>query len=197
MGTSIGEPVGRAAAGSTGDAGSCVGITIPIPEPLAGKLARWRTSFGDPMGAVVPPHITLITTTPATDWEATVTHVRNVVTAHQPFRVLLRGTGTFQPVSPVVFLNLVEGFDECVHLHERLQAGPLERELSFPYHPHVTVAHDVSAAGLQEAQQKLEDFEASFGVSTMGLYEHVPSGLWKLREELHLGVADHSQARSD
>ncbi|WP_434991921.1 2'-5' RNA ligase family protein [Arthrobacter sp. Ld5] len=174
--------------------GSSVGITLPIPEPLAGTLELWRASFGDPMAAVVPPHITLITTTPATDWDRTIDHVRAVARHQAPFTVRLRGTGSFRPVSPVVYLRLMEGFDECVDLHARLQAGPLERELDFPFHPHVTVAHDVSDAGMDAALEELGTFEASFDVRSMGLYEHVPSGLWKLREELHFGQgADTSQ----
>ncbi|MHA7191823.1 2'-5' RNA ligase family protein [Arthrobacter sp. MDT2-16] len=175
--------------------GSSVGVTIPIPEPLAGDLEAWRASFGDPMAAVVPPHITLITTTPATDWDDTIDHVRAVARRQHPFTVTLRGTGSFRPVSPVVFLKLAQGFDECVELHERLQAGPLDRDLEFPFHPHVTVAHDVSEAGMDAAGELLGGFEASFEVRSMGLYEHVPSGLWKLREDLRFGEdADSSEA---
>ncbi len=196
MCASTGQPSGAVTtmAGSGVD-GSCVGITIPIPEPLAGALESWRASFGDPMAAVVPPHITLITTTPASDWDATIDHVRAVARTQRPFEVRLRSTGSYRPVSPVVFLKLVEGFDECVELHARLQTGPLERDLDFPFHPHVTVAHDVSEAGMDAAVEELHAFEASFEVRSMGLYEHVPSGLWKLREELHFGeVADGSEA---
>ncbi|MFC3298549.1 2',5' RNA ligase family [Arthrobacter agilis] len=175
-----------------------MGITIPIPDPLAGLLEAWRASFGDPMAAVVPPHITLITTTPASDWDATIAHVRTVAGGQRPFTVRLFGTGSFRPVSPVVFLRIVDGFDECVELHSRLQTGPLDRDLDFPFHPHVTVAHDVSEAGMDAAIDELRSFEASFDVRSMGLYEHVPSGLWKLREELHFGEdTDGSEAARD
>ncbi|MBG6217192.1 2'-5' RNA ligase [Arthrobacter sp. CAN_A6] len=166
---------------------SCVGITIPIPQPLATELEKWRASFGDPMAVLVPPHITLITTTPAMDWQGTMEHVRAVAKAQSTFTVTLKSTGSFRPVSPVVFLKVDQGFEECVGLHEKLQAGPLERTLDFPFHPHVTVAHDVSDAGMDAAVEELESFEASFQVRSMGLYEHQPSGSWKLREELNFG----------
>jgi 2'-5' RNA ligase len=182
------HPDGAATAlSSPGSSGNSVGVTIRIPEPLAGALESWRASFGDPMAAVVPPHITLITTTPASDWPAMISHVRAVALTQQPFRVQLRSTGSFRPVSPVVYLKLDEGFDECVDLHGKLQSGPLERELEFPFHPHVTVAHDVSDAGMDAAEQELEAFQASFEVSSMGVYEHLPSGLWTLREEVRFG----------
>ena len=113
--------------------------------------------------------------------------MRRVAKTQLPFRVGLKGTGSFRPVSPVVYLNLVDGFDECVRLHQKLQLGPLERALPFPYHPHITVAHDISADGMDQAQETLQDFEASFPVSSMGLYEHDSSGVWQLREELGFG----------
>lgn len=162
----------------------CVGVVISIPEPLAGELESWRASFGDPLAAVIPPHITLVTTTPVDDWEETTEHVRRIAKTQAPFTLGLRGTGSFRPVSPVVYLNIAEGFEDCVALHGKLQSGPLERDLEFDFHPHLTVAHDVSQAGMDAAEEKLADYASTFTVSSMGLYEHDQSGVWILREEL-------------
>jgi 2'-5' RNA ligase len=140
------------------------------------------------MAALIPPHVTLVTTTPVADWAETTEHVRRIARSQQPFTVTLRGTGSFRPVSPVVYLNIAEGFDECVALHRKLQTGPLARELEFDFHPHITVAHDVSDAGMDAAENKLADYDASFTVSSMGLYEHDSSGVWILREELNFGT---------
>jgi 2'-5' RNA ligase len=165
----------------------CVGVVIAIPEPMAGELESWRASFGDPLAAVIPPHITLVTTTPVQDWEETTRHVRRIARGQVPFHITLRGTGTFRPVSPVVFLRIAEGFDECVALHGKLQSGPLQRDLEFSFHPHITVAHDVSQAGMDAAEDRLADYEASFTANSMGLYEHDASGVWIQREELAFG----------
>lgn len=178
---------GLAAPRGDGPGQSCVGVVIAVPEPLAATLARWRAAFGDPMAELIPAHITLVTTTPATDWDATIEHVREVASGQKPFTVTLKSTGTFRPVSPVVFLNLEEGFYDCAELHAKLQCGPLERSLEFPFHPHVTVAHDVSAASMDWAETQLAGFVASFTVRTMGLYEHDSCGTWRLREELSFG----------
>lgn len=176
--------------GSDGGAprcGRCVGIVIGVPEPMASDLRRARASFGDPLAALIPAHITLVTTTETADWEESARHVREVAARHAPFDVTLRGTGTFRPVSPVVYLRLDEGFNECSALHKEMQSGPLERDLPFPYHPHVTVAHDVSDAGMDAAMASLSDYRARFTVRKVGLYEHDEDGLWKLREEIPLG----------
>ena len=178
-----------------GDAGrgartavGCVGVVIGVPEPMASELQGWRASFGDPLASVIPPHITLVTTTPVLDWDEAVHHVRAVARSQSPFTLSLRGTGSFRPVSPVVYLSIDEGFDECVALHRKLQSGPLERDLEFGFHPHVTVAHDVSAASMDSAESKLADYDAAFRVSSMGLYEHDETGVWILREELTFGA---------
>jgi 2'-5' RNA ligase len=169
--------------GRAGQVGQ-VGVVIGVPEPMASELEQWRASFGDPLAAVIPPHITLVTTTPVADWLAATEHVRKVARGQAPFTITMRGTGTFRPVSPVVYLNVSDGFDACVRLHRRLQSGPLARELEFDFHPHVTVAHDVSHASMDAAEAKLADYAATFTVSSMGLYEHDQSGVWILREEL-------------
>ena len=164
----------------------CVGIVIGVPEPMATELRRARASFGDPMATVIPAHITIVTTTETNDWEATAEHVRRVAANHAPFDVSLRGTGTFRPVSPVVYLQLDEGYDECTALHKEMQSGPLARDLPFPYHPHVTVAHDVSEAEMDNAMHALRDYHVRFTVKTIGLFEHDATGLWKPREEVAL-----------
>ncbi|MCZ2403048.1 2'-5' RNA ligase family protein [Paenarthrobacter sp. Z7-10] len=163
------------------------GVVIALPEPLASDLLRWRLSFGDTGAEVIPAHITLVTTTPVGDWQATASHVRRIAARQRPFTVMIEGTSSFRPISPVVYLKVRQGFENCVSLHADLQLGPLQRILPFPYHPHITVAHGVSDENLDEAQETLRNFRASFPVRSMGLYEHSSSGVWKLQEEFSFG----------
>ncbi len=183
-------------AGPAAEEGISIGVILGFPPEIAEELQRWRASFGDPMAATIPAHITLVTTTMTRDWEAARRHVRAVARGQEPFTVTIAGTGSFRPVSPVVFLNVEDGFGECVNLHRRLQTGPLDRELPFAYHPHVTVAHDVAPESLDEAETVLRDYRASFPVASMGLYEHDDNGIWQLREELNFGTEpdDHRGA---
>lgn len=176
--------------------GMSVGVILGFPPAIAEELQRWRASFGDPMAGVIPAHITLVTTTPTRDWEATREHVREVARDQAPFMVTIAGTGTFRPVSPVVFINVEDGFAACVDLHEKLQTGPLHRELPFSYHPHVTIAHDVAPESLDEAETVLKSYRATFPVVSMGLYEHDADGIWQLREELDFGTESDTDACS-
>ncbi len=96
--------------------------------------------------------------------------VSAVAAAHVPFRVRLRGTATFRPVSPVVFVVVVEGISGCEGLEAALRGGPLAGTRRFPYHPHVTVAHDLPDALLDRAFDELQGFEANFEVTSFSLY---------------------------
>ncbi len=195
------EPTGRRSASEAALASEAgcrwVGVIVALPGPLSAEITAYRRSFGDRLAALIPAHITLITTTPIGDWAETVRHIRHVAARQCPFQVSVRGTGSFRPVSEVVYLQLRSGFDECVQLHEKLQSGPLARELVFDFHPHITVAHDISTAGLDEAARTLADFEATFPVTGMGLYVHDDSGVWLLKEELKFGGTSEKQSNRE
>ena len=70
-------------------------------------------------------------------------HLARAAAAARPFEVHLRGTGTFRPVSPVVFVALAAGISGCEALRPRCAPARWRATLEFPYHPHVTVAHDL------------------------------------------------------
>ena len=50
-------------------------------------------------------------------------HLTAVGKEHAPFTVLLRGTGTFRPVSAVVFVQVVKGIAECEQLERAVSAS--------------------------------------------------------------------------
>ena len=99
----------------------------------------------------------------------------------------LSGTGTFRPTSPVVYVQVARGVGECEVLEAAVRSGPLEREIDFPYHPHVTVAHDISEAALDEAYEGLSDFVARFPVDHIVLFSRGEDRRWQWRTEFTLG----------
>ena len=101
--------------------------------------------------------------------------------------VHLRGTGTFRPVSPVVFVGVVEGISGCEQLAAGVRRGPLAIERTFPYHPHVTVAHHLPEPQLDRAFAELEDFDASFEVEEMWMYLHDDHSGWQPTQAFPLG----------
>jgi 2'-5' RNA ligase len=157
-----------------------IGVAVAIPEPWATELQDYRTSIGDAMAATIPTHITLVPPTEVTDEELAQVeeHLATAASGIPAFEVHLRGTGTFRPVSPVVFVTLVEGISQCEQLAAAVRRGPLAVDLTFPYHPHVTIAHDVAQAQLDRAFEELADFECEFGVDGFLLYVHDDQRGW-------------------
>jgi 2'-5' RNA ligase len=106
-------------------------------------------------------------------------HLREVASRHPVFSLRLRGTATFRPVSPVVFVNVTEGISECELLAQDVRSGPLAQDLAFPYHPHVTVAHHLSEEALDRAYEALADYDCAFDVRAFQLYVHGDDGVWR------------------
>jgi 2'-5' RNA ligase len=69
----------------------------------------------------------------------------------------------------------------CEQLAVDARSGPLEQELTFPYHPHVTIAHDLDEDALDHAYETLADFDCSFEVHKFQLFVHDQDGVWRQR----------------
>lgn len=167
-----------------------IGVALALPEPWAQQLQDYRASVGDVTAVKIPTHITLV---PPVEVEESALpliekHLAAVAASMPAFRVHLRGTGTFRPVSPVVFVMVAMGISRCELLADAIRRGPLATELKFPYHPHVTIAHDLDDATLDRAFADLADFECQFEAEEFHLYVHddelgwVPTRDFELRD---------------
>jgi 2'-5' RNA ligase len=166
-----------------------IGVAIALPEPWAGVLQQYRASFGDPAADAIPTHLTLVPPTQVSAPQSELAaHLCGVASRHAPFWLRLRGTATFRPISPVVFVAVSEGISSCEMLAEAVRHGALEQEPAYPYHPHVTVAHHLDEAALDDAYETLRDFEASFEVTEFQLYIHGDDGVWRPVRTFDLGT---------
>jgi 2'-5' RNA ligase len=167
-----------------------IGVAIDIPEPWGSALTRRRGEAGDPQAAFTPAHVTLLgpTEVPTELLPGVEKHLEGVASAHREFTIHLRGTGTFRPVTEVVFVTLAAGISECELLAEAIVAGEgLARDSRFPYHPHVTVAQDVPADALDAVFEDLATFSARFRVPAFTLFSHGGEGPWRRRRDFPLG----------
>jgi 2'-5' RNA ligase len=166
-----------------------IGVAVPVPDPWGRQLQDYRVALGDAAAAGIPTHITLL---PPIDVENDLLpgiekHLRAVGGSVRAFGVHLRGTGTFRPVSPVVFVNVVDGISRCEQLAVAVRRGPLAVDAQFPYHPHVTVAHDLDDPLLDRAFDELAAFQCRFRVDHMTLYVHLDGAGWTPRHDVPLG----------
>jgi 2'-5' RNA ligase len=165
-----------------------IGVSVAVPEPWGGRLQEFRVANGDPQGATIPTHITLVPPVEVDEDRLgdVERHLEAVASRALPYRVHLRGSGTFRPISPVVFVNLVEGISPTEQLAKACRRGPLEVRLDFPYHPHVTVAHVDDDERLDRAFEELATFDCAFTVSAFHLYVHEPDLGWKATRDYPL-----------
>ncbi|MFE1951342.1 MULTISPECIES: 2'-5' RNA ligase family protein [Streptomyces] len=168
-----------------------IGVSIAVPEPHGSLLQERRAGFGDPAAHGIPTHITLLppTEVESGDLAAIEAHLTEVASAGRPFAMRLSGTGTFRPLSPVVFVQVVEGAEACTWLQKQVRdaSGPVARELQFPYHPHVTVAHGIAEEAMDRAFAELADYEAAWPCTGFALYEQGADGVWRRLRDFTFG----------
>jgi 2'-5' RNA ligase len=168
-----------------------IGVAIGIPEPYGPELQLWRKRLGDPQADAIPPHVTLLPPTALAEDHLPVVreHLLAVAADEAPFDIHLRGSATFRPVSPVVFVVLALGISHCERLERRVRSGPLDRQIKFPYHPHVTVAHDLDDEALDTADASLASYEAWFRVDGFTMFEQGDDSVWRPLEDFPFGAA--------
>src|SRR5487761_2000691 len=107
-----------------------LGVSIAVPQPHAHVLSAWRERSGDPQASLVPPHVTLLppTRASASHSAAIEQHLTTASRALGPFSMHLAGSGTFRPVSQVVFVQVATGLVECELLEAQVRSGPLQRD---------------------------------------------------------------------
>jgi 2'-5' RNA ligase len=167
-----------------------IGVAIGIPEPYTTELQGWRERLGDPHAADIPPHITLLAprSLSTDDLGGVERHLQAIAEQSQPFLMHLRGSGSFRPLSPVVFVPLAQGTSECEQLEAKVRSGVLAQEVSFPYHPHVTVAHDLPEPSLDRAYDELASYDARFRVWGFSLFEKGRDSVWRPQQDFPFGA---------
>lgn len=137
-----------------------IGVSIAVPEPHGSKLQQLRAGFGDAAAHGIPTHVTLL---PPTEVD-----------------------GAALPA-----VQVVEGAAACSWLQKRVRdaSGPVPRELQFPYHPHVTVAHGIEEAAMDRAYEELSDYEAQWPCTGFALYEQGADAVWRKLREFPFGSA--------
>lgn len=166
-----------------------VGVSIAIPEPYGEELRRMRRSFGDIMADRIPSHITLAPplVVDAAGSQALGEDLRELAEVFHPFTVSLLGTGTFRPISPVVFVAVSEGIAQIETLAEGVRKAIDAPEPEFPFHPHVTVAHNLPDDALDVARDGLSDFRCTFEVDAIHLYVDDVDRGWVPTDRFPLG----------
>jgi 2'-5' RNA ligase len=107
------------------------------------KIDRVRSQY-DPLGNVMPPHLTLVFPFHSRlTLDQLTAHVQKVVRTWPAFPVVMNGMWSAQ--NEFVGLATQVGKDALIEIHDRLYRGPLAEFLrpEFDYEPHITLARAV------------------------------------------------------
>jgi 2'-5' RNA ligase len=140
-----------------------LGVALLLPSPVREEIEGIRRALGDSALGRVPAHLTLVPPVNVRQ-ESVGTALATLRRAAAPgprrLTLTLGPVTTFLPDSPVIYLA-VGGDLEALHgLRDRVFSGPLERPLSWPFVPHVTLADQVD----QVDQVDPERIAAAVGV---------------------------------
>nr|WP_283251334.1 MULTISPECIES: 2'-5' RNA ligase family protein [unclassified Actinomyces] len=162
-----------------------------MPQPWAAQVRVVRLDAGDPLALSIPPHVTLVppTAVDARRLGEVRSHVARVAGAAAPFLCEVGGAASFRPVSPVAYLAVGDGAAELDALQAALRAGtgPLAGDLRFPFHPHLTLAHEVDDDALDDALAAGEGIHGQFVVDCVRLDRMGDDGVWHLLDVVPLG----------
>src|SRR5580658_10310166 len=135
-------------------------LVIYIPGPLGIFLDDLRRKLVP--GCNPHAHVSLLPPRPlAVDWTVAADRVGAVLNGWERFEIELTGLGVF-PVTDVVYIEIGRGSGELRRVHQAMNAGPLEFQEPFVYHPHITLAqglpHEQVADACETAQRLWHEY---------------------------------------
>ncbi len=124
-------------------------LVIYLPDPLGRFLDDLRCELvpSDKPHA----HVSVLPPRPlAVEWQVASEQVRSLTEAWSPFEIELTNIDVF-PVTNVIYLQLGAGAAELEGLHTAMNARALAFHEPFAYHPHVTLAQELTSADVAAA----------------------------------------------
>jgi len=167
---------------------------VLLPAEVAAEVDGLRRACGDPALGRVPSHLTLVppVNVRAEDLPAALTRLRAAAAAVPgPLELVLGPPATFLPINPVLYLEVGGPDLAAVHrLRDRVFAFPLERRLTWPFVPHVTVADGADPDRIDAAVTALADFAIPVTFERVHLLEEGEQRTWRPLADCPLGPPD-------
>lgn len=155
-----------------------LGVALLVPAPVRHEIDGIRRAIGDPAMDRIPPHLTLVppVNVREDDMDAALAVLRHAAARITPLTLTLGPPATFLPVNPVLYLS-VNGAElpQLYRLRNDVFRPPLERKLTWPFVPHVTLADGVEPDRIEQAHQALDHYERTVtfeGVHVLEEREH-------------------------
>jgi 2'-5' RNA ligase len=155
-------------------------VAVVVDPPVADEVDGLRRAVGDPSLARIPPHLTLVPPVNVRRAELgdALGRLREAAAAVPPFVLTLGRISTFMPDNPVLYLAVGGDVDRLTALRDAVFRPPLERRLSWPWVPHVTVADGIEPDRIPACLQALAGYSAVVPVDRVVLLEEQAGRQW-------------------
>jgi 2'-5' RNA ligase len=163
-----------------------LGVALLIPPPLDAEVDGLRRAVGDPALGRIPAHLTLVPPVNVREVKEAVAVLRRAAAPSRPLRLELGPPATFLPVNPVLYLSVHGELDDLHALRDRVFKPPLERDLTWPFVPHVTLADEADPARIEAALTALADYRAEVTFDRLTLLQEGPGRIWTPLAEVAL-----------
>lgn len=152
---------------------SRLGVVLLLPEPASTEVDVLRRAMGADDVDRLAPHLTLVPPVNVRhdDLDSALDLLRDAAERTSPFRVVLGPPRTFLPTNPVLFLEVGGDVRAVDALRDKIFRPPLERNLTWPFHPHVTVLDGGDESRIRAAAEALHDFRVEVTFERVHLLE--------------------------
>lgn len=139
---------------------SRVGVALLLPSPVGAEVDVLRRSLGADDVDRLPSHLTLVPPVNVRDddMDSALDLLRDAAGRTSPFRLVLGPPRTFLPINPVLYLEVGGDVAAVDKLRDRIFRPPLERNLTWPFQPHVTLLDQGTEERIRAAQEALADY---------------------------------------
>lgn len=158
-----------------------LGVALLIPAPVDREIDGLRRAVGDGAFGRIPPHITLVPPVNVREdaFGDALDVLRKAAAATQPFALELGPPATFMPDNPVLFLQVGgPGLRGLMALREAVFKPPLERTLTWPFVPHLTLADEAAPDRITASMAALADYRVTASFDRVHILEEGEGRTW-------------------
>lgn len=158
-----------------------LGVALLLPADLAAEVDSLRRALGDGALARIPPHITLVPPVNVREeqLDEAFAILRRAAATTPPLSVTLGPPATFLPDNPVIYLQVGGDVAPLRTLRDAVFVEPLDRPLTWPWVPHVTIAEDAAPERISAALVALGDYVVEATFDSMHLLRENPGRIWE------------------
>lgn len=158
-----------------------LGVVLLLPEPAATEVDGLRRALGDGTLGRIPAHLTLVppVNVREDDMHGALDLLRQAAAQTGPLDLRLGPATTFQPATPVVYLGVGGDVAGLHALRGRVFHPPLERPVTLPFVPHVTLADDFDPDRIPAAVAALADYVVDVRFEAVHVLEEGRGRVWR------------------